>query len=205
MRIRSSRFVLAAFKRSDEPQTPGPDVVFLGRSNVGKSSLINRMLGVKGLARTSSQPGRTQSINFYRINDACFFVDLPGYGYAKVPESVRQAWKPMVEGFLENRGERIVAALLVVDARREPTELDRVMQEWLKAREIPYLVAATKADTLSGNGRARAERSLAKGFEGAMLSDRPLLVSARTGFGLRDLWNCLDPALDAAGVRTSGP
>jgi GTP-binding protein len=205
VRIRSSRFVLAAFKRSDEPQTPGPDVVFLGRSNVGKSSLINRMLGVKGLARTSSQPGRTQSINFYRVNEACFFVDLPGYGYAKVPEAVRQAWKPMIEGFLEHRGERIAAAVLVVDARREPTDLDRVMQEWLKAREIPYLVVATKADTLSGNGRARAERSLAQAFDGAVLSDRPLIISARTGLGVRDLWKSLDPALAARGVRTSGP
>lgn len=204
MRIRTSRFVLAAYKRADEPQAPGPDVVFLGRSNVGKSSLINQMLGAKGLARTSSQPGRTQSINFYRVNDACYFVDLPGYGFAKVPESVRKAWKPMVEGFLEHRAERIAAALLVVDARREPTELDRVMQDWLKAREIPYLVAATKSDTLSGNGRARAARALADGFGAAVLSDRSLLVSSRTGLGIRELWKCLDPVLESAGVRTSG-
>ena len=205
LRIRSSCFVRSAYRRSDEPHAPGPDVVFLGRSNVGKSSLINRLLGAKGLARTSSQPGRTQSINFYRVNEACFFVDLPGYGYAKVPESVRQAWKPMVEGFLEHRRERIAAALLVVDARREPTELDRVMQEWLETRKIPYLVAATKSDTLSGNGRARAEQALSRGFGKGRLAERPLLVSARTGLGIRELWKRLDPTLAEAGVRTSNP
>jgi len=97
LRITSTRFERAASDSSGEPQAQGPDVVFFGRSNVGKSSLINKLLGTKGLARTSSQPGRTQTVNFYRVNDALFFVDLPGYGWAKVPESVRQSWKPMVE------------------------------------------------------------------------------------------------------------
>ena len=195
MKVRSSRFVQASYKPSDGPQDLGPDVVFLGRSNVGKSSLINRLLGTKGLARTSSQPGRTQSINFYRINDAFFFVDLPGYGYAKVPASVRRAWGPMVEGFLEHRRDRIVAALLVVDARREPTELDRVMKTWLEEREIPYLVAATKTDTLSGNGRARAERALVQAYGSAPLMERPVLTSAKTGLGVREIWKCLDAKL----------
>jgi len=204
LRVRSTRFVQASYKPSDEPQDLGPDVVFLGRSNVGKSSLINRLLGTKGLARTSSQPGRTQSINFYRINDALFFVDLPGYGYAKVPESVRRAWGPMVEGFLEHRRERIAAALLIVDARREPTELDRVMKEWLEARSIPYLVAATKTDTLSGNGRARAQRALLKAYGKAQLAEGPVMTSAKTGAGVREIWKCLDTELERAGVRTRG-
>lgn len=195
MKIRSTSFVRSSFKPEDEPQDSGQDVVFLGRSNVGKSSLINRLLGTKGLARTSSQPGRTQSINFYRINDEFFFVDLPGYGYAKVPESVRRAWGPMVEGFLEHRRERIAAALLVVDARREPTELDRVMKEWLEVREIPYLVVATKTDTLSGNGRVRAERALMKAYGSAQLAERPIMTSAKTGLGVRDIWKLLDSEL----------
>jgi GTP-binding protein len=198
LKIRSSRFVRSSFGPADEPQDPGPDVVFLGRSNVGKSSLINRLLGAKGLARTSSQPGRTQSVNFYRVNDAFFFVDLPGYGYAKVPEAVRRSWRPLVEGFLERRRKRIAAALLVVDARREPTELDRVMRDWLETMGIPYLVAATKADTLSGNGRSKAMRSLKAGFGEAPLGGGPLLVSSRTGFGLREIWKRIDPALDRA-------
>ena len=204
MRVRSSLFVRASYKPSDEPQDAGPDIVFLGRSNVGKSSLINRLLDTKGLARTSSQPGRTQSINYYRINDAFFFVDLPGYGYAKVPESVRRAWGPMVEGFLEQRRERIAVALLVVDARRDPTELDRVMKEWLEVREIPYLVAATKTDTLSGNGRARAERALLKAYGSTRLAERPLLTSAKTGRGVREIWKCVDSELENAGVRVRG-
>jgi GTP-binding protein len=204
LRVRSSLFVRASYKPSDEPQDAGPDVVFLGRSNVGKSSLINRLLDTKGLARTSSQPGRTQSINYYRINDAFFFVDLPGYGYAKVPESVRRAWGPMVEGFLEQRRERIAVALLVVDARRDPTELDRVMKEWLEVREIPYLVAATKTDTLSGNGRARAERALQKAYGSTRLAERPLLTSAKTGRGVREIWKCVDSELESAGVRVRG-
>ena len=120
--------------------------------------MINALLGTSKLARTSSTPGRTQSVNFYRVNESFRLVDLPGYGYAKVPESVRKTWGPMIEGALERRRDRIVLAIHVVDARHEPTRLDQVMQEWLKAREISYLVTATKADKLSGNARARAVR-----------------------------------------------
>jgi GTP-binding protein len=194
LRIQSSRFEVAAYRPEDEPRAPGPDVVFLGRSNVGTSSLINRLLGVRGLARTSSQPGRTQSVNFYRINERFNFVDLPGYGYARVPEEVRRSWGPMVEGFLERRRERIALALLVVDARHEPRELDRTMRDWLEAKQIPFLVAATKADKLSGNGRARAERSVNRGLGGSAVG-RPVLVSAQTGLGTRAIWSHLDRAL----------
>lgn len=164
----------------------------MGRSNVGKSSLINRLLGVKGLARTSSQPGRTQSVNFYRINDAVWFVDLPGYGYARVPESVRRAWKPMVDGYLQRHAERIACALLVVDARREAGESDRMMGGWLAERGIGHLVVATKADKLSGNGRARAERALAEAWGD---DPAPILVSSQTGRGIKDVWRHLDAAL----------
>jgi GTP-binding protein len=180
----------------DEPRASGPDVVFLGRSNVGKSSLINRLLGVRGLARTSSRPGRTQSVNFYRVNDACWFVDLPGYGYAAVPEAVRQSWAPMVESFLERRAERIALALVVIDARHPASDLDRVMRDWLEAKELSYVVAATKSDKLSGNERARAERRLRAEF-----ADRsgagPVLVSATTGLGVREVWRYLDRALES--------
>ena len=124
--------------------------------------MINAMLGTRKLARTSSTPGRTQSVNFYRVNESFRFVDLPGYGYAKVPESVRKTWGPMIEGALERRRERIVLAVHVVDARHEPTRLDQVMQEWLEAKKIPSVVAATKADKLSGNARARVSRDLAE-------------------------------------------
>ena len=149
MKINSCSFEVAAYGPRDYPRAPGPDVVFMGRSNVGKSSLINRLLGVKGLARTSSQPGRTQSVNFYRVNDCCYFVDLPGYGYARAPVEVRRSWKPMVEGFLDARRERIALALLVVDARHSASPLDLTMRDWLEAKEIPYLVAAACACSLA--------------------------------------------------------
>jgi len=187
--------VRAATRSSDEPRAPGPDVVFLGRSNVGKSSLINRLLGSRNLARTSSQPGRTQSINFYRVNDALFFVDLPGYGWAKVPETVRRSWQPMVEACLRRRRERLALALLVVDSRREATDLDRMMREWLENEEIPYVVAATKSDKLNASGRARSERALAEGFGDA--KGDVVLTSVRSGIGIRELWRRLDTALES--------
>jgi GTP-binding protein len=196
LKIRSSRFVCAAFKPEQEPKTPGPDVVFLGRSNVGKSSLINCLLGTKGLARTSSQPGRTQSVNFYRINEACHFVDLPGYGYAKVPEAVRQAWRPMIEGYLERRRDRIALAMLVVDARHEANPLDVTMRDWLEDAQVDYLIVATKADKLSGNGRNRARATLTRQLDGTPLAE-PILVSARTGLGIKPVWRFLDRALAA--------
>lgn len=195
MKITSCRFEVSAFRPVDEPKSVEPEILFLGRSNVGKSSLINAMLGTQKLARTSSTPGRTQSVNFYRVNESFRLVDLPGYGYAKVPESVRKTWGPMIEGALERRRDRIVLAIHVVDARHEPTRLDQVMQEWLKAREIPNIVVATKADKLSGNARARADRSLATRFPSSPLMP-PLLVSSQTSMGIRQLWKLVDRVLN---------
>lgn len=197
MKITSSRFERAATGPKDEPRGAGPLVIFLGRSNVGKSSLINSLLGVVGLARTSSVPGRTQSVNFYRINETIDFVDLPGYGYAAAPESVRSSWGPMVESFLERRRERIALAVLLVDARREPSELDGVMKEWLEAKAVPHVVAAVKADKLGSAERAQAAKTLAR-WLGEREDVPGLLVSARSGSGIRELWKHLDRALAAA-------
>lgn len=200
MKIKSSCFVRAVLRPEDEPRTPGPHIVFLGRSNVGKSSLINQLLGTKNLARTSSQPGRTQSINYYRVNESINFVDLPGYGYARVPESVRRSWGPMVEGFLERRRGRIALALLVVDARHEASELDLTMREWLEDRKIPYAVAATKSDKLPASRRSKAERAIREVFGGAAGCVAPLLVSVRTGLGIKSLWRHLDTAIETRSV-----
>ncbi len=203
MKIVSCRFERAAYRAEDEPRAEGSYVAFLGRSNVGKSSLINRLLGVADLARTSSTPGRTQSVNFYRINEAFWFVDLPGYGFAKVPAEVRRSWRPMAEGFLERCGGRIATAILVVDARQGATDLDLTMRDWLVGAGVRYLAAATKADKLSGNGRAAAERGLREALGASPAGAAPLLVSARTGLGLRAIWSHLDQALDA-GAPTKG-
>jgi len=194
VKITSCRFVCSAFGPGDEPAEERPEIVFLGRSNVGKSSLINRLLDRKGLARTSSRPGRTQSVNFYRLNEAYDFVDLPGYGYARVPEAVRRKWKPMIESYLDRHGSRIALALLLVDARREPSELDLTMRDWLESQAIDYLVVVTKADKLSGNGRDQARRTIGRVMEGAAVAD-PVLFSAESGMGERQVWRYLDRAL----------
>lgn len=190
----------SAFGPGDEPDDPGPDVVLVGRSNVGKSALINRLVGARGLARTSSAPGRTQSVNFYRVNDRFSFVDLPGYGYARVPVAVRHSWKTMVESALARRRARIALALLVVDARHPPSDLDAAMRDWLRASGLDYLVVATKADRLSGNERAAAARSVLLGL-GADGVGEPVLVSAESGLGIEVVWRHLDRALAGAGVR----
>ena len=155
MKIVSARFDRSAFRAEDEPKDPGPDVVFLGRSNVGKSSLINRLLGSRGLARTSSTPGRTQSVNFYRVNEALWFVDLP-VRFAKVPPAVQRTWGGMIEGVLRRRRGRIASGVLLVDARA--VRLGAGSHHAGMAREfgLDPVIAVTKADKLSGNGRAAA-------------------------------------------------
>lgn len=190
MKIVSARFDRSVFRAEDEPKDPGPDVLFLGRSNVGKSSLINRLLGTRGLARTSSTPGRTQSVNFYRINDAFWFVDLPGYGFARVPAAVRRTWEGMIEGVLSRRRQRIACGVLLVDARHAPTELDRTMREWLRGFSLTPVIAVTKADKLSGNGRAAALAAARSAF-----GEEPILTSAVTGLGIKEIWARLDLAL----------
>jgi GTP-binding protein len=157
--------------------------------------LINRLLGVKNLARTSSRPGRTQSVNFYRVNDAWYFVDLPGYGWARVPEAVRRSWKPMVEGYLERRLRRVALALLVVDSRQGATDLDMTMKQWLETKGIAHVVAATKADKLTASDRGRTERELARALAESGMEADPLLVSVRTGKGISKLWHSIDAAL----------
>jgi GTP-binding protein len=198
VKIESSTFVASAYKPSDEPTRPGRQIVFLGRSNVGKSSLINILLGAKKLARTSSTPGRTQSVNFYRINDTYWFVDLPGYGFAKVPLEVREAWGPMIEGFLQRRRDDIALAVLLVDARHDPTGLDRTMGQWLETAGIRFLVVGTKADKLSGNGRSRSLKTIRSAFGEAACAAGTVLASSKNGLGTREIWKHLDQVLEAA-------
>ena len=147
------------------------------------------------MARTSSRPGRTQTVNFYRVNERCWFVDLPGYGWAKVPEAIRRAWKPMVDGYLERRRERIALAFLVIDSRHAASELDLSMQAWLEQAQVPYLITATKSDKLKSRERSRSERGLRESYGGLPVESGPFLISAETGDGVRGLWRHLDAAL----------
>ena len=183
MRVASARFVKSATSPEHYPRDGRPEIAFMGRSNVGKSSLINSLLGARGLARTSSTPGRTQLINFFLINDAFYFVDLPGYGYARVPRDVKKLWGPMVEKYLATRP-GLVLSILITDSRHEPTELDLLMKEWLEARGKPFIIVATKADKLSSN-QLRASLSRAS----AVLNTKEIVAySAVNRSGAARLW-----------------
>nr|ABV27241.1 GTP-binding protein [Chloracidobacterium thermophilum] len=148
MKVVAATFLKSATVAADYPPPTLPEVAFLGRSNVGKSSLINSLLGVRGLARTSNTPGRTQLINFFEINRELRFVDLPGYGYARVPQKIRERWRPMIESYLYHRS-ALALCVLIVDVRLAPQPLDRTMYEWLVATSRPFCLVATKADKLS--------------------------------------------------------
>jgi len=187
MKITSARFVRSAFAPKDFPRDGKPEVAFLGRSNVGKSSLINSLLRVRNLARTSSTPGRTQSINFFLINEQFYFVDLPGYGYARVPEQIRQSWAPLAEKYLANRQE-LVLSILIVDARHEPTANDLQMKSWLEYYGLPFMIVATKADKLSNN---QLRSSLLK-VTSQMETDKVLAYSSTTRRGSEALWKEID-------------
>ena len=150
MKIISAEFIKSAVKRSDYPEELLPEIAFAGRSNVGKSSLINTVVNRKHLVRTSSSPGRTQTLNFFRINNQVQFVDFPGYGFAKVPLQVKAQWKSMVENYLKNR-RTLKLVILLLDIRRVPSTDDISLIQWLEAFGIPFLIVLTKADKLSKN------------------------------------------------------
>lgn len=203
MNIKVCRFHASASRPEDFPREGFPEIAFMGRSNVGKSSLINRLLGTRGLARTSKAPGRTRSINFYRVNESLDFVDLPGYGYARVPGALRQQWKGLVEAYLEAPAHPALAVLLV-DARHEPTDLDGQLLEWLRSRGIRHQVVLTKIDKLSGNDRTRAQIQGAR-WLGLPPGERPIALSAVTGDGIPDLWRAIDAACAAHRSLTQSP
>ncbi|HOV78874.1 MAG TPA: ribosome biogenesis GTP-binding protein YihA/YsxC [Bacillota bacterium] len=185
MKIKSADFVTSAVKAADYPAGGLPEVALAGRSNVGKSSLLNRLVNRKGLARTSNTPGRTRLINFFLVNGAFRLVDLPGYGYAKVSAAERERWKKMVEEYLNSR-DNLKGVVLLVDSRHPPTDQDRQMYKWLRHSGIPAAVAATKADKLS---RSKLLQSLKVIGETLPLSGEDPLVpfSAETGLGREEL------------------
>ena len=190
MKITSAEFLLSAFDRKDWPGDSKPEIAFLGRSNVGKSSLINSLLGVRGLARTSSTPGRTQSLNFFVINDRFRFVDLPGYGFARVPERIRKEWQELATDYLAKR-HQLVLSIHIVDSRHKPAELDLQLHEWLERYQKPYIIVATKSDKLSAN---ELRRNIESG-RNMLKSDRVLSYSATTGRGREQLWRVIEAAL----------
>jgi GTP-binding protein len=176
-------FVASVFTPRDFPPAGMPEIVMAGRSNVGKSSLINRLVGIKGLARTSAMPGKTRSVNFFRCRDSFYLVDLPGFGYAKGKSGSRE-WKSLVESYFGQR--RTIALVLhLVDARMPPTHLDVQFAAWLQSLKLGRLVVATKADKLSGNERVAGKRAIHGVFPGTPV----IFSSAVTGIGCKEIWN----------------
>ncbi len=163
-----------------------PEVAFAGRSNVGKSSALNKLLGTRKAARVSSRPGRTQTINLFKIGNACVFADLPGYGFAKVPEAVRAEWKGMIESYFQLR-EPLKLVVLLVDIRREAQELDGMLIDAMLEMELPVLVLATKVDKLTRNERLTRVRALEEGLE--LPPDVLIPFSSVSGEGVDEVWD----------------
>jgi GTP-binding protein len=188
VKIVSAEFIKSATKPSEYPKGGLPELAIAGKSNVGKSSLINALVNRKNLAKTSSTPGRTQMINFFQINGKLSLADLPGYGYAKVSLQVRQTWKPMVESYLQTR-EDIRLVILIIDARRGASTEDLNLLDWLDYHRIPSLIVLTKTDKLSQIERAKQKKILS---ENPLLSSRPFLFfSAISGEGKAELWQII--------------
>jgi len=178
-----AEFILSANRPEQFPADGLPEIAFLGRSNVGKSSLINAIAGQRKLAFTSNTPGRTQSINFYRIEDKQYFVDLPGYGYARVPLAAKNEWAKLINGYLEER-KTLQLAFLILDARRGWMDKDLDLRNWLEAHNRPYLVVASKIDKLNQAEQQRGLKAISQYAE-------PLPFSAVTGRGVREIWQAI--------------
>jgi GTP-binding protein len=193
MKISTAEFLRSAVAAEQYPRQPLPEVAFAGRSNVGKSSLINTLLHHKGLAKTSSTPGKTQAINFFLINQRFILVDLPGYGYAKVPRNVQAGWRSMVETYLQQR-DTLRAVVHIVDARHSPTEQDQQLRQWLLHQGIPVLTVVTKVDKLKRSQRAVNMQEVRRGL--AMPLAEPLLpFSSQNREGRQQLWHHLEALL----------
>ena len=193
MKIKSAEFITSATKPSRYPKRALPEIAFAGRSNVGKSSLINTLVNRKHLVKTSSTPGRTQLINFFDINGQMGFVDLPGYGYAKVPVSVRKKWGPMIETYLSDR-ETLRGVVVIMDIRRIPRQEELNLLAWLNHYAIASILVLTKTDKLSKNKQAQQHQLIARALE------RPkndfILFSAKTRRGKDALWNAILSLVD---------
>lgn len=183
----AAEFIIGAAKQELFPPETLPEVAFLGRSNVGKSSLINTLVHQKGLARTSSTPGCTQAIQFYRVSGEYHFVDLPGYGFAKVPRSQSSGWRELIESYLTTR-QSLKLCLLLVDSRRGWMEMDLELKSWLQHWQRPYLVVATKFDKLrTQRDRSQTMAALREGDP----TQTPLTFSALSGQGAREIWQAI--------------
>lgn len=197
MIIKSADFVKSAVKPSHYPPAILPEIAFSGRSNVGKSSLINTLVNRKRLVKTSSTPGRTQLINFFNINNAFSFVDLPGFGYARVPESIKRTWGPMVETYLSTR-KTLKGVVLIMDIRRVPGAQELGFIEWLRYYTIPSILMLTKADKLSKSKQMNQHIAITK-ILGVDRNDL-ILFSAKSRMGKDAIWAAIEQLIDVLTV-----
>jgi len=193
MKISSADFIKSATRPGNYPPNQLPEIAFAGRSNVGKSSLINVLVNRKSLVRTSSTPGRTQLINFFNINDQFSLVDLPGYGYAKVPLAVKKAWGPMIRTYLEVR-ESLHGVIFIFDIRRVPREEDIRLLDWLEEFGVPTILVITKIDKINRSQREKQIMPILE--ETGLPRDAFTLFSATTREGSEEIWERIEAALD---------
>lgn len=187
------QFLLSAMSAAQFPAGNTPEVSFLGRSNVGKSSLLNMLVGDKA-AKVSSTPGRTRAINFFALvnqsqRPQILFADLPGYGYAKISKSISSEWPSFIEPYLAER-EQLALNICLVDSKVPPQPADRQLIDWMRSADRPFAVVATKVDRLSGNERTRNLAALRKGLD----VEDILPVSSKTGYGIKELWSRIEEA-----------
>ena len=188
MIIKSAEFVTSAVKPDQYPPAKYPEMAFAGRSNVGKSSLINTLVNRKRLVKTSSTPGRTQLINFFDINNLITFVDLPGYGYAKVPTAVKKKWGPMIETYLSGR-DTLKGVVVILDIRRTPREEEHHLIAWLEHYSIARILVLTKADKLSKTKQDKQCAAVAESLD--VDSSDLILFSAKSRKGREDVWDAI--------------
>jgi len=186
MKIFSAEFTISAVSAAQYPASQQPEIALVGRSNVGKSSLINKFLNRRNLARTSSQPGKTQTLNFYHINDAWYFVDLPGYGYAKAPKHLQSGWARFINDYLLKRPQ-LVGVIMIVDMRHPPSKDDVSMFEWLEQSNLPFIIVATKSDKIPRGQWPKHKKIIAQGLKTSSVDLPAVIFSAQTGVGLEEV------------------
>lgn len=190
MIIKSAELETVCGVTSVFPVNEKPEVAFAGKSNVGKSSLINALMNRKSLARTSSQPGKTQTINFYNINQELYYVDLPGYGYAKVAVSVKEKWGKMIEKYL-GMSTQLKAVFLLLDIRREPSENDKIMYDWIVYQGFSPIIIATKLDKINRSQKDKQIKLIKEGLQ--VVPDTKIFpFSAETKQGREEIWACIE-------------
>lgn len=186
MNVQSAALKVVAGSVKQFPEETLPEIAFVGKSNVGKSSLINSLLGRKSLARTSSAPGKTRTINWYEVDEQLFFVDLPGYGYAKVSKAEQMKWGKVIEHYLHHR-QSLRLVLLLVDSRHAPGEGDRMMMDWLQYYNVPTLVVATKSDKINRSQHERQKKIIREAL--GIDKEDILLYSSETKVGRDEVWS----------------